>query len=147
MFKLFFGFLLIYLGIKVLIGGSCCKSNRGYQDEANTLFGESRVECTQKPTEYNVAFGKATYDMTSILQPGQSAKCKLNVLFGTASVKLSPDIPVEIVLHSAFASAITPDGSTIPFGTYVYRSPRFKAGEPALFVECNVVFGSVTFTQ
>ncbi len=52
-------------------------------------------------------------------------------------------MPAKIIVNSVFAGARMPDGNTIAFGQYTYKSDSLKEDTSFLQVQANVVFGGL----
>lgn len=141
-FRIAFALLLIYLGIKILLGG------HGIEKRKNTvLFNDARIEYSDAFDEYNVVFGKGVIDLSNISLGNRTIEVKVNTVFGEGAIKINPTLPTEILVNSAFAGARMPDGNTISFGNYTYKSKNFKEGENHLKITSNVVFGSLKIIE
>jgi hypothetical protein len=63
--------------------------------------------------------------------------------FGGGVIRLNPETPVKIMVNSAFAEAVMPDGNKVQFGNTSYQSKSYKEGQDGLLIEANVVFGGL----
>jgi predicted membrane protein len=138
-FRILFAVLLIYLGIRILIGGFCCGR------PGNTVsFGESNIRASDMPgNEYQVLFGKGVVDLTGVSLEQGTARKKVHTVFGSCTLRIDPAMPVTITADSAFASARFPDGNVITFGKYTYRSKNYQDTANALVIDADVVFGQL----
>jgi hypothetical protein len=142
--RLFFAFILIYVGLWFLLGGKF-----GWQSQihGNTVvFNESQVNITQPSAEeYNVIFGKGIMDLTGVILNKEGVtRLKVNTIFGSGVLKLNPDIPTKIVFDSPFASVQLPDGNNITFGSnYSYTTKSYQENQGYLLIKADVVFGSL----
>ncbi|MFN3402737.1 MAG: hypothetical protein ACK40G_01500 [Cytophagaceae bacterium] len=134
-FRIGFALLLIYLGVKLLIGIS-----DNSKSKESIVFGEGKVEGELSKQEYNVLFGKGHIDLTgSSVNVEIVGKKKINVIFGQADVLVSDTVPVCIKSSSAFGAINFPDKTIISFGERQYNtSPETVA---CTEIELNVVFG------
>ncbi len=143
LFRIIFALILIYIGIKILTGGSCWRNDR-----MNACFNEKTVcSSSVKDNDYSIVFGKANYDLSAISLEGKSINASVNVVFGEAKVKVNTNMPVRIVAGSAFGEAVLPNGNTVAFGKSIYESPSFKEGSPALNIKADVAFGSLKISD
>lgn len=123
----------------MLMGGN------GIKTRPNTvLFNEMQFKASEAG-QYNIIFGRGTLDLSALSAGG--AKTELNTIFGSGAIEIGPEIPVRIHVNTAFAGATMPDGNTISFGDYLYKSPDYREGQPFLEIEANVVFGALTIQQ
>ena len=140
--KILFGAFLIFIGVKIIIGGSICKKNCKSGNEMNVMFGESRFEGTQTlPNKFNVAFGKGEYDFSKVDLSQGNATVELNVAFGAADVKIG-NIPCVVTANSAFGEVTLPNGNKANFGSVNYNSAPDSAGN-MLEIKANVAFGAI----
>ena len=147
--RLFFAFILIYIGVWFLMGGKW-----GFQTTNNNgntvIFSESRVNVT-KPSgeEYNVIFGRGIVDLTGIVLNNEGVtRLKVNTIFGSGVLRLNPGIPTKIIFDSPFASVQLPNGNNIPFGSnYTYTTQSFQENQGYLLIKADVVFGSLEIIE
>ncbi len=146
--RIFFAFILIYIGFWFLLGGKF-----GWQPQryGNTVvFNESQVSITELSTEeYNVIFGKGTMDLTGIIMNKVGVtRLKINTIFGSGVIKINPDIPTKIVFDSPFAAVRLPDGNNITFGSnYAYTTKNYQENQGYLLIKADVVFGSLEIVE
>lgn len=137
-----FAILLICTGISMLAGG-----NRWFykHDNHTVMFGDSAFKAWKHhDREYEIIFGSGVIDLRQMKPGADQKKIEISTVFGSGTVLLDPNLPVEFKVDSVFAGASFPDGSNINFGEHTYRTPNFKPGEPYLEVEAEVVFGSLS---
>jgi hypothetical protein len=137
-FRILFSFFLIYIGIRILMGGF------GVNPPKNmVLFNDSEIKGPTADNNYNVIFGKGVIDLTDPALVKTTTKVEVNTIFGGGFIKLNPKMPLIIVVNSAFAGAKLPDGNIATFGKYTYKSPNFIEGQNHLEIDANVVFGGL----
>ena len=142
-FKIIIALVIVVIGIKILKTGSLSAAN-----SADTFFGEKEhVYSDLDNTEYNIAFGKATYDFTPYLLQEKNAKIKVNVAFGSVYVKLPKGTPYRIKASSALGQITLPEGSSPVFGTSYYKNDSFDLAQPYLKMELNVLFGTIIVVE
>jgi predicted membrane protein len=145
-FRILIAVVIILFGIRILIG----KPNLFSKHQDNqVIFGEKNVQSTPvNNSEYNTIFGKSVYDFRQIsnLSPGRT-KLEVNTIFGNTEIILPNNIAVKIKADAVFGSAIMPNGNTIAFGTLYYNSPESDTSSSHLYIEANVVFGSLEIKQ
>lgn len=140
-FRIAFALLLIYLGVKILLGHSI-------ERRKNTVFfNDSKIEYTESSDEYNVLFGKGVIDLSNVSLEKKIVEVKVNTVFAEGTIKINPALPTKILVNSAFAGARMPDGNVISFGNYTYKTKSFKENENYLKIETNVVFGSLKVVE
>jgi predicted membrane protein len=142
--RIVFALILIYFGVRVLIGGSWCRSTCN----TNTvLFSEVKTEFTKDSNEYNIIFGKGSVSFTDSALAANNRKIKVNTIFSAGEIKINPALPAIITVNSAFAGAKMPDGTIISFGKYIYKTKGFSENSPALRIDATVVFGGLEITE
>ncbi len=139
--KIFIGFIVIMLGIKIMIG----RGDKGsHGKKSDVIFGERNYDHFNKKTkEYNVVFGKGNYDFSTMTMDELPAHLKISTVFGGSEIFLSKHIPVRIKIDAAFAGAKLPDNSSAVFGTTYFESNNFKEDEPHLYIEADAVFSGL----
>jgi predicted membrane protein len=139
LFRIFIAFLLIFLGIKFLVG-SFGNININSNDN-DVIFGEKNYRHFDEHKEYNVIFGKATYDFRDIELQNETKKINISTVFGGTEIKLRKDMPVRIKVESAFGGANLPNGNSAVFGSTYYESPGLDTSKPYLSIKADIVFG------
>jgi hypothetical protein len=144
-FRIILALILIYAGVRVLIGGNwgfgrCCSMK-----SANAAIFSDAVFKKSAGDEYTIAFGKGTMDAISLFS-GDTGRTmiKLNTLFGHSTVIIPKTVPVLVRVNSAFSGVRMPDGSLSTFGQTVYKNDAARtATDPITIrnIELNVVFG------
>lgn len=144
LFKIAFAGFLIYLGIKVLVGGNFHIFNE-HQDEETVVFGEKKATNLKSNKEYNVIFGSGVFDLSHYEFPDSTdVHVKLNTIFGGSKLILNKNIPVQISASSVFGGAIMPDGNSAAFGSVHYKSGGDTlVSSPTLYIETNTIFGGL----
>ncbi len=138
--RTFFACIFIYIGIMMLFGGFASKSND------MMLFDEGNIEITESSPEYSILFSMGTVDLTNLKTDTNAKEIKINVIFGSGEVKLSPKSPVILKVNSAFASSSFPDGSSLVFGDYTYRAGNSSGNNPVT-VEVSAVFSRLKVSE
>jgi hypothetical protein len=137
-FPIIIAFILIYGGIRILMGGF------GVSNPQNmVLFNDATIQIINPKDTYNVLFGRGVIDLTKVTLTKETPKVQINTIFGGGVIRLNPATPVKIVVNSAFAEAVMPDGNKVQFGNTSYQSKSFKEGQDYLLIEANVVFGGL----
>jgi len=133
--RIFFGLLLVYLGVQILTGGCLRKP----ASSCDVVFSDRKVTADGKSGEVNVIFGKGKVDLTG--EDVKAASLKVNTIFGDCELRVKKDAPVLVKATSAFGAVELPDGSTAAFGNALYRTRSYQEGKPHLEVEAVAVFG------
>lgn len=142
-FKIVIAFVFIYIGIRILVG-SDHKIFGGHRTKNDVVFGESNFYSTKSGNDYNVVFGKGTFDFRNIeLQPEGPTKIKIDAVFGGAQIFLKRETPVKVIIDAAFAGAQMPNGNSAAFGSTVYTSDNLDETKPYLEIKADVVFGGL----
>jgi hypothetical protein len=139
-FRILFALLLIYFGIRILVGGTTCGLSH------HEYFNEPHV-AVNRGDDYRVVFGKGVIDLTTVSLSSGTVHKEIHTVFGNSLVKVSRQLPVKIVTEAAFGAVHMPDGNVISVGRYTYTTPAFKEGEKHLLVAANVVFGELTIVE
>lgn len=143
--KIVIAFVLIFLGIRILFGSF--GGFRFQHGENDTIFGEKRYYHTQGDRDFNLVFGKGTYDFRGYDTGGSRKKIKISDVFGACVIKLDKDLPVRIKVESAFAGVQLPNGNSAVFGSSTYESQNFDPDKPFMDLKIEVVFGGVEVHQ
>jgi hypothetical protein len=141
LFRVLIAALLIVTGIMILFGAKGIFRCRSGSNE--NIFGDRMVyESPRDKTEYNVVFGKTTYDFRNFqFTEDKSVRVRLHTVFGSSHIMINNNIPVKVKIDAAFSGATTPDRNTIVFGTSYYTTPVFRESEKYFYIEAEVVFG------
>lgn len=142
-FRIVIGGLFIFWGISMLFGGFG-KTARWYRhDSGSTIFSDFNFSGKEVNNEYNVVFGKGTFDFRNVDFSKGSKDIKINTVFGAAEILLNDSVPVRIRSNSAFGGIKLPNGNTTAFGSTEYSSDQFSTDSTYLNLELNVVFGGM----
>ena len=131
--RVFFGLLLIYWGVNLLIGARHGRSG-------TAVFSDTEVKVTTAGKQ-DVLFGRGVIDLTGIVLKEGVNRYEVNTVFGASIIKLDPAMPVKVVASSAFAGVKLPDGGNVAFGESTWRSANLKEDSTYLLVKTDVVFG------
>ena len=135
-FRIIIAVIFFYIGIRVLIQGPVIR------DHNTIVFTESTLPYTpESGHDYNVIFSSGTVDLTTAVVGETGNHAQVNVVFGSAVLRLNPAVPVHVSMSSAFGTVEAPNGTTVAFGDTDYRTPSYKAGAPALDIKATAVFG------
>jgi hypothetical protein len=137
------GVLLVYVGIRVLAWGPSLRGGTTAAFSRTTIVAGS----ADRDREYNVIFASGEVDLRSLAASDTGTDAQVNVIFGSAVLRLDPAAPVRVYMSAAFGSVRGPDGRTVSFGDSVYQSPAWKAGVPGIDVRAAAVFGQLRIEQ
>ncbi len=135
-----FACIFIYIGITTLFGGFASRSND------MMLFDEGNIELTESSPEYSILFSMGTVDLSNLKINNNAGNMKINVIFGSGEIKVSPKSPVILKVNSAFASSSFPDGSSLIFGDHTYKAGNSTGNNPVT-VEVSAVFSRLKVTE
>ena len=141
-FRIVFALVLIFLGLKVLVGGNWFRSDRN-----SAIFQQSRITINNEATEYNIVFGSAVIDAGTPLQEGKGDTISVNTVFGESRLTLSSSVPTLVKVNALFSGARMPDGNQISFGEYIYKNKAYSDTAAFRKIEVNVVFGSLVLSE
>jgi predicted membrane protein len=142
--RIVFAFVLIYFGVRILVGGAWCKCGT---NSGTILFNEVKTELSGNSGDYNIVFGKGVVNLTdtSLAEKGKSVK--INTIFGAGEIRVNPSVPAIVKVTAAFSGARMPDGNIISFGEYVYKTKAFSDPAKAIKVDATVVFGGLEIIE
>ncbi len=138
LFRILFALLLIYLGVRVLVGDRGC--GRG---DHTVLFGRQDLRPVEGQDRYSIVFGQGTLDLTGLPAPGTSRTIELSTVFGEGRLVLPRGIPMRIEASAAFANIRFPNGNNVVFGT-MHQSENWTDGGPGLDLRVRAVFGELS---
>lgn len=133
--------VLVYLGIRIIVGGPTVR-------DGNTVVfgsGTTLVADAAGSRDYSIIFGSGDYDFTT-MSPDDVTR-EVNVIFGSGTLRIDPEAPVQIRMSSAFGSVRDPDGSSLSFGDRTWASPAYREGSPAVRIKAAAVFGSLAIRR
>ena len=142
-FRVIVAVFFIWLGIRFLIQGPV------FRDSTPWVFSPGRVEApvdTNKGS-YDIIFNSGTIDLSGITPSGARVEKTVNVVFGSAVLRLNPSVPARVTLSTAFGSVSTPDGGTTVFGEKDFKTPAYKDDGDALVIKASAVFGSLRIEE
>jgi hypothetical protein len=135
--RIFFGLLLVYVGLSLLLGRS------RHERRWHRYKTPERVQITEPSEQQDVVFANRELDLTGLKLEDKVLHEELDVVFGSAVVKVSPAVPLRIEVSSAFAEARLPNGNDVGFGDEVYKSKNLDPNQPYLLLKADVVFGQL----
>jgi hypothetical protein len=145
LFRIILALILIYAGVRVLIGGNWGSGRCCSMKSANAAIFSDTGFKKNTGDEYTIAFGKGTIDAGEIFS-GDTGRTvtKLNTIFGHSRVIIPKTLPVLVRVNSAFSGVRMPDGSLSAFGQTVYKNDAARTTTDMItirHIELNVVFG------
>lgn len=137
-FRLLFALLFIYIGLRILFGGSWFSGK-----DNNYLFTEAKINTvTPDDRELKIIFAQGDIDLSGYEpRPGKN-KLEISVVFASSTIKLPEGLPVSIKSDVVFGSAKLPAERSAAFGSTRYKSPGYDEKTDKLSIELNVVFGA-----
>ena len=139
--KVFFGLVLILLGLKLLFGRFVFP--RGHIGPDETVFTERIYTAPENGKEYSVLFAKGVYDFTNVDLSEGDFNVKISTVFGGTVIKINREMPVKIETDAVFAGAELPDGNTAVFGSAKYMTDSWNRDTAGLYIKADVVFGGL----
>jgi len=144
-FRIALGLFLLYLGARILLNVFSGSDRHGSADDAAVFMNRSYHPGAgdQDRLKYDIIFGRGTVDLTQIAREAGERRVEVNVVFGSALVRIDPATPLEVEVNAAFGDARLPDQSTTALGSFRYRpSGQDKQQPPKVRIKLNVIFGS-----
>jgi hypothetical protein len=142
-FKVLFGLVLIFLGLKIIFGNWISVSSY-HEKSGNVIFQERTYRgLSGDSKEYNAVFGKAVIDLRDIQLKEKVTRIKISAVFGGAEVILSESTPVRIKADAVFGGVQLPENTSGAFGTSTYQSKNFDENQNYLVIEGTSVFGGI----
>jgi len=143
LFRVLIAVIFILIGIKILVGDKGIFNFSAVKNDV-IFSGRTFSEMPDNKTEYNVVFTRSGFNYRNInFKKDKPVKIKINTIFGATEIKVDEDSPVKVKVNAAFAGAKLPDGSTIVFGTSEWEGNSFDESRNYLYIEADVVFGSI----
>ncbi len=122
--KILFAFFLFYVGYTILQGSS------------STL--KKQFNCNKNWPKNTVVFGEKQFDFSQ--DSANTEEKYLNIIFGSATLFINPEIPTRIVSQTIFGRSEFPHGTTITNGNYIYTN---STQPPVIDISTQVLFGSL----
>lgn len=130
--------LFIYAGIRLFMNDS----HKAEKTTKNINFSQESVDGNHHYSTYNVSFGRGFIDLSSSSHESKVRHISINIIFGSGTIKINPDIPTRIHVKTFLGSAELPDRTTIALGSYSYKNYH-EDKNPQLEITMNVIFGAV----
>lgn len=143
-FRILLALLLLYAGFSLLTSSTRTKTyqySNASMKSTHVVFNKRSFKNEELSESYQIVFGegiidlrKQTIDIPTTLD--------INITFGSAQLRLNPDVPTLITASASFGKVEFPDNASISMGSQTYRShPQDIA--PVLTIRANVSFGSL----
>lgn len=139
-FRILMGAIFIFIGISIAFGGFRGKGS-------DIVFSSHNIEVLSPEREYNFIFSNGVVDFSKVPPPDKIQGVKVNTIFSDGTIIINPQTPVVIKTNAAFASANMPDGNSISFGNYNYKTRSITPGANYLEIEASVVFGRLSIIE
>ncbi len=141
--RLTLAFILIYAGIATLINRDLLATEKSFVkgEKGSIIFNSGSINSAQSG-EYNIIFGSGTIKLRDPDILDKKQELNINTIFGSGILKIKESQPVMVVADSPFSSVSFPDGHSITFNSYTYRTKAFAEDKPYVLVKVDVVFGS-----
>ncbi len=137
-FRILFGFLLIYWGLSVIFGGFV------HRDSSTIVFSNAtNMEINDTENEYNIIFGSGNIDLSDFNKLKEKESVEINAIFGSANVLIPDNIPIHINSNAVFGETKIPEKKTSFIGE-INSTLNDKQGIKPVNIEVNAIFGSIT---
>jgi len=137
-FRIAFALIVIWIGLKILTGGRPSWHNRH-----SIMFSDATFPATPIQNRYEIVFGEGTIDLTAA-EPGKTpSPVTVNVVFGSATVKVDPKKAVRIRATTSLGNINLPEGRTSAVGATSWESKAAKGRSDVLEFRLNAVFGNI----
>lgn len=150
--RLLFGFVLIYLGVKVVFGSFGMKVS-GFtvekiatQSEAafsDVNFKFRNADGTLNKS-FSTAFSKSTLDLKDIKPEELESTIKIASGFSSLKVLTPEGLPIKAQISSGFSNIKIRGQKIGTLGDTEYQSPGFSATAPHLKLQIEAGFGNIT---
>lgn len=147
LFRIGLGLFLLYLGVRVLLGGHARDVGLGGH---STVMAEQHFAPGALGTErarYDVLFGRAVVDLRGLPDPESDVTVEVNAIFASAVVLVDPRQPVQIDASAVFGAAKLPDGQSVSFGALRYVPSAVARPGARIRVKLNAVFGGAEMDE
>lgn len=141
-FRIVFALVIIYFGVKLLVGRQAMKSDGSY-----SMFKQSNISINESGGEHTVIFGQSDIDLTNIDVSQNSKRVNVDVIFGSGHILIDPEIPVKLKISTVFADCKLPNRDINFFGDSSFETPSYIEGENYLFLKVDVVFGNAVIIE
>ncbi|MDP4093191.1 MAG: LiaF-related protein [Bacillota bacterium] len=137
MVRALFGTFFIMVGLSIVIGGL------GYTGDTYSIaFNSGDIVASNDTNQYDVIFGSGTIDLSAIKPVDGVRHIKVDTIFGSSNVIVSPNTPAVIKGSSAFGSMNLPNSSNSFLGSRTYTIGDQNSPD-RLEIEIDSIFSSV----
>lgn len=134
--------LIIYIGLSILVNGFYFERHQN-----SVIFDSHNFTVSDSHSKNDIIFGSGTVDFSDYTLTETYPRHEVNIIFSSGKIELPDNLPAKMVVSAAFSSAGFPDGNSISFGDYTYKTRSYKEGENYLHIKANVVFSSLKITD
>lgn len=141
--RLLLALLLLYAGISMLISPPRPKMRHAIHGVCSeqVVFGKRTFKHESLASNYQITFGQGIIDLRK-QTVDMPKNVDISVTFGSAILKLNPDIPTRVVTSVSFGKVEFPDDNQLSMGTNTYQNYQ-DGTEPMLIIQAQVSFGSL----
>lgn len=143
-FRIVLALALLYMGISLLINPPRSRvfiSHSGTKHSQQAMFSKRNFKHEEIAENYQITFGQSTIDLRAA-NVDKPTTTDINISFGSATLRLNPEIPTLITANASFGKVEFPDDTQITMGNYTYRTHPHDT-EPLLNIRANVSFGAL----
>ena len=143
LYQLFVSLLLIYIGLRIILGGFW------HFSFGHAIYGHRSLKYNpdEKNNEFNISFGDGIIDLSEVSIKDENVDIRINTFFGGGCVILNPEIPAQVKVSSSFGAATFPDGNSASFGNTYYKTPGFNKDNKYMDISVNLSFGGLRFVN
>lgn len=141
--RILLGVLIIYLGMRVIIGGFSKTVDFG----EDAFFGNSHLTFTQEQKDYSILFGTGTIDLRPVKDSDKKERINSGIIFGKSTIILPKGEPFKVDLSAAFGKVELDEKSINGIGDTVWYSPEYKDSEESNTLKASAVFGSMEIVR
>jgi len=141
-FRIVFALVIIYFGVKLLVGRQAMRSDGDY-----SMFKKTNVSIKENGGEHSVVFGQSNIDLTNIDVTEKSKQVNVDIVFGSGTILIDPEIPVKLKISTVFADCKLPNRDINFFGDSSFETPSYIEGDNYLLLKVDVVFGNAVIIE
>ncbi len=138
--RLFFGGLLIYIGVYILSHRDSFSSRYSWGD---AKYKYSKISSTKE--KYSVAFCKKEIDL-SYLRPQEPMIIEVSVFCSNLTIKTHPHVPVETIIDAFCSQVNTPQTSFSTFASHQYANESSHSS-PLITLRINAACSNVEIQE
>jgi hypothetical protein len=142
-FKILVGLFLIYIGVKIIIGGALPSVFHHYRPGDAVFSDKTYHGLPGNSNEYNAIFGKAMVDLRGTELKEKVTRVKITAVFGGAEIILDKNMPVRVKADTVFGGVNLPENVVNAFGSATYQNQNFDESKNFLLIDASSVFGGI----